>query len=80
MHSKYISSSLGKKINMHQPRGHSKQWKMDAIVQMVSGTRCPRQSKHTMPHACHLPLSIRCNVDKQLARNQKVINTKPVMI
>ena len=80
MHFKYISSSLGKMINMHQPRGPSKQWKMDAIVQMGSGTRCSRQSKHTMPHACHSPLSIRCNIDKQLAQNQKDISTKPVMI
>ena len=65
---------------MHQPKRTSKQLKMDAIVQMGSGTRCPVQRKHTMSHACHSPLSIRCTIDKQLALNQKDISTKPVMI
>ena len=76
----YINSSLGPKNNMHQPNGPSKQWKIVAIVQMGSGTTCPVHRKHTISHACHSPLSIRCNIDKQLARNQKDISTKLVMI
>ena len=32
----------------------------DINIQMKSGTRCSRYSKHTLPHVCHPPVPYSC--------------------
>ena len=47
---------------------------------MENGHNRPNGKRHQVPHVSHMPMSIRCNIGKQLARNQKDSIRKLVMI